>query len=113
MIQGITNFTEYFKDNSDDYVVIGGLATAMIMNDLGFIARATKDIDLVVISKNNEDFLKKLLNFVDIAGYKTKQRTNIEKADSNTIRNILKEARIGKISKDTIIELLQSVYILK
>ena len=70
------NFTDYFKDYSEDYVVIGGLATAMVMNDLGFVARATKDIDLVVISKNNEEFIKKLLGFIEVAGYKTKQRTN-------------------------------------
>lgn len=76
MIQGIATFTEYFKDNNEDYVVIGGLATAMVMNDLGFIARATKDIDLVVITKENEVFLKKILSFIEIAGYKTKQRTN-------------------------------------
>ncbi len=85
MIQGIAKFTEYFKDNSDDYVVIGGLATAMIMHDLGFVARATKDIDLVVISKNNEDFLKKMLKFIDIAGYKTKQRT-----DNDTRHNLFR-----------------------
>lgn len=76
MIQGLVNFADYFKDNNDDYVVIGGLATAMVMNELGFIARATKDIDLVVISKDNEDFIKKLLEFIDVAGYKTKQRTD-------------------------------------
>ena len=75
MIQGITNFTDYFKEYNDDYVVIGGLATAMIMNDLGFVARATKDIDLVVISKNNEKFILRLLSFIKVAGYKTKQRT--------------------------------------
>ena len=85
MIQGIAKFTEYFKDYHDDYVVIGGLATAMIMNDLGFVARATKDIDLVVISKNNEDFLKKMLQFIDIAGYKTKQRT-----DNSTRHNLFR-----------------------
>jgi len=75
LIRGLVNFTDYFKDYSDDYVVIGGLATAMIMNDLGFVARATKDIDLVVISKDNEPFIKRLLSFIEIAGYKTKQRT--------------------------------------
>ncbi len=75
MIQGLTNFTKYFEEYNDDYVVIGGLATAMIMNDLGFTARATKDIDLVVISNNNEPFIKQLLKFINIAGYKTKQRT--------------------------------------
>ena len=78
MIQGLVNFTDYFKEHSEDYVVIGGLATAMVMNDLGFVARATKDIDLVVISKNNEEFLKKLLGFIEVAGYKTKQRTDNE-----------------------------------
>lgn len=76
MTQGIDSFTEYFKEYSGDYVVIGGLATAMIMHELGFVARATKDIDLVVISKNNEAFIKKLLQYIDLGGYKTKQRTN-------------------------------------
>jgi len=76
MTQGIDSFTEYFKEYRGDYVVIGGLATAMIMHDLGFVARATKDIDLVVISKNNETFIKRLLQYINEAGYKTKQRTN-------------------------------------
>jgi len=76
MTQGIDSFTEYFKEYCSDYVVIGGLATAMVMHDLGFTARATKDIDLVVISKNNESFIKKLLQYIDLAGYKTRQRTD-------------------------------------
>ena len=76
MIQGLVSFTDFFEEYSKDYVVIGGLATAMVMNDLGFVARATKDIDLVVISKNNEEFIKKLLGFIEVAGYKTKQRTD-------------------------------------
>jgi hypothetical protein len=75
MIQGLDLFTDFFHENKNDYVVIGGLATVMIMNDLGFLARATKDIDLVIISKNNEDFIEKLLKFIEKAGYKTKQRT--------------------------------------
>ncbi len=75
MIQGIQKFKDYFEDESKNYVIIGGLATALIAEDLGFIARATKDIDLVVISKNNENFIKKLLSFVKEAQYKTKQKT--------------------------------------
>lgn len=75
MIQGIDKFKEYFKEDMDNYVIIGGLATALIAQDLGFLARATKDIDLVVISKDNEEFIKKLLRFVKEARYKTKQRT--------------------------------------
>lgn len=78
MIRGLISFTDFFKDNKDDYVVIGGLATAMIMHELEFVFRATKDIDLVVVSKDNEEFIKKLLLFIKEAGYKTKQRTKHE-----------------------------------
>lgn len=77
-IQGIDKFKEYFEDFSEDYVVIGGLATALLMDDYGFLARATKDIDLVVISGENEEFLKRLLSFIELAGYQTKQRTDNE-----------------------------------
>jgi len=76
MIQGIENFIEYFKDYEKDYIVIGGLATAMNMHELGFVFRATKDIDLVVVAKENESFLKKLLAYIEEAGYQTKQRTD-------------------------------------
>ena len=76
MIQGIAKFQNHFKEYSHDYVIIGGLATALLMDNYGFLARATKDIDLVVISKENEVFLKQLLLFIKEAGYKTKQRTN-------------------------------------
>lgn len=75
MVRGIDKFREYFKDDTDSYVIIGGLATALIVGDLGFIARATKDIDLVVISKDNEEFIKKFLRFIKQGDYKTKQRT--------------------------------------
>jgi uncharacterized protein YeeX (DUF496 family) len=34
MIQGLQTFKEFFKDFQDDYVIIGGLATAMIMIEL-------------------------------------------------------------------------------
>jgi hypothetical protein len=76
VVQGLDKFVEYFKDFKNDYVVIGGLATAMVMNQLDFTFRATKDIDLVVISNDNEEFLKRLLSFIELAGYSTKQRTN-------------------------------------
>ncbi|MFA9373677.1 MAG: hypothetical protein ACERKK_05905 [Poseidonibacter sp.] len=75
MIQGIEKFKDYFKEDIKNYVIIGGLATALIAEDLGFIVRATKDIDLVVISKNDEEFIKKILRFVKEAKYETKQRT--------------------------------------
>lgn len=76
MVRGIATFVEYFKEYRDDYIVIGGLATAMVMHDLGFTSRATKDIDLVVVSKNNEAFIKALLKFIEAGQYRTKERTD-------------------------------------
>ena len=79
MIQGIDKFKEYFIEYTDNYVIIGGLATALLMDNYGFLARATKDVDMMVISKDDdEEFLIKLLKFIEIAGYKTKQRTKNE-----------------------------------
>lgn len=75
MIQGLAKFQAHFRHYTEDYVIIGGLATALLMDNYGFLARATKDIDLVVISKDNEGFLKQLLAFIHEAGYQTKQRT--------------------------------------
>ena len=37
-----------------------------------------KTIGLVIISKNNEAFIEKILKFIKLAGYKTKQRTTNE-----------------------------------
>ena len=76
MVRGMTTFAEYFKPFQNDYVVIGGLATVMLMGDLGFLTRATKDVDLVVISRDNEAFIKALLQFIDEGRYKTKERTS-------------------------------------
>lgn len=75
VVRGIATFVEFFKDYREDYIVIGGLATAMVMHDLGFTSRATKDIDLVVVSKNNEGFIKALLRFIEEGQYRTKERT--------------------------------------
>jgi hypothetical protein len=75
VVRGIATFVEYFKAYREDYIVIGGLATAMVMHDLGFTSRATKDIDLVVVSKKNEGFIKALLKFIGEGQYRTKERT--------------------------------------
>ena len=76
MINGLDKFREYFKMYNTDYVIIGGLATVLALKDYGYLTRATKDIDLVVISKDNEAFLKHLVNFIKEGDYTTKERTD-------------------------------------
>lgn len=95
MIQGIEKFKEYFKEHNTDYVIIGGLATVFALKDYGYLARATKDVDMVVISHENEEFLKQLLKFIKDGDYKTKQRTdnpdkhNLFRFQNSPMQNIL------------------------
>jgi len=88
MVKGIEVFQEHFRGYDDAYIIIGGLATAMAMNELGFLFRATKDIDLVVVVQDNEEFLKKLLQFINLGGYETRQRT--ENPDRHNLFRFLK-----------------------
>jgi hypothetical protein len=49
MVRGLEIFKEYFKDYSENYIIIGGTACDVIIDDAGFEARATKDIDIILI----------------------------------------------------------------
>lgn len=49
MAAGIKVFRDHFKDFSDQYVVIGGMACDLLLNDAGLDFRITKDIDMVLI----------------------------------------------------------------
>ncbi len=49
MVHGIEVFREYFKEYSHQYVLIGGTACDILLDDLGSSFRATKDLDIVLI----------------------------------------------------------------
>jgi len=36
MVRGLDNFKNYFKDYTDNYVIIGGTACDIIIEDAGF-----------------------------------------------------------------------------
>lgn len=48
MIIGMDVFREHFKGFSDQYVLIGGSASDLVMNEAGAAFRATKDLDIVL-----------------------------------------------------------------
>lgn len=74
MVQGIDKYREYFSDYSDHYVIIGGTACDIIMNNIDAEFRATKDFDVVLIAEAfSEDFFIKLWQFINDGGYKNKQ----------------------------------------
>ena len=51
MIRGIESFTDWFRGYEDYYAIISGTACDLLMTDGGLDFRATKDIDLVLITQ--------------------------------------------------------------
>ena len=53
------------------YVVIGGLATVLTLEDRGLPARATKDVDMIIICQPESKFyMKRFWEFIKAGGYK-------------------------------------------
>jgi hypothetical protein len=64
LVHGIDKYREYFSDYTDHYVLIGGVACDILMNDIDMEFRATKDFDVVLIAEAfSEDFFKILWQF--------------------------------------------------
>ncbi len=74
-MEGLDKFGEAFADFSDNYVIIGGTACDITMKDTVVRARATHDIDMIVIVENmTESFANRFWQFVREAGYRPEKR---------------------------------------
>lgn len=49
MVSGIEKFKEFFSEYKEQYVLIGGAACDIVMEESAGEFRATKDLDLVLI----------------------------------------------------------------
>jgi hypothetical protein len=77
MVKGLELFGEYFKGYDDQYVLIGGAACDLLMDEVGADFRATKDLDIVlIIEALSEDFGTRLWKFIKEGEYEVKQRSN-------------------------------------
>lgn len=73
---GIDKFKEYFADYKEEYVIIGGAACELLMQEVERQFRVTKDLDIVLIVDSlSAEFGEKFWKFIKDAGYK-----NINKA---------------------------------
>ena len=76
-MNGLESFRDYFKEHSDKYVIIGGCACELLMEDAGLPFRGTKDLDMVLIIESlNKEFGKKIWNYIHLAGYKQIYKSN-------------------------------------
>jgi len=70
MVYGIERFKEYFCDYTEQYILIGGTACAILLDEIGVPFRATKDLDVVLlIEALNESFGYKFWEFIEAGGY--------------------------------------------
>ena len=65
MVRGLAIFQEWFKNFENQYVLIGGTAASITMNEAGLPFRGTKDLDIVLhVEVLTPEFGHKLLNFL-------------------------------------------------
>lgn len=80
MVRGLEIFKKYFEQYSANYVIIGGTACDMIIDEAGFTPRATKDIDIIlVVEALSADFVKQFWQFIKEGNYERKEKSADER----------------------------------
>lgn len=80
MVRGLNIFKEYFAEYPDNYVIIGGTACDLIIDEAGFTPRATKDIDIIlVVEALSPEFVKQFWRFVVDGNYERKEKSEEER----------------------------------
>lgn len=74
MITGLDKFKAQFAGLEEQYVLIGGTATYLVLDEAGLQPRATKDLDIVLcLEALTVDFIKAFWDFVKEGGYENLQ----------------------------------------
>jgi hypothetical protein len=76
MVKGLDKFREHFAGFSDRYVLIGGVASDLVMREAGVPFRATKDLDIVLCVETMDGvFVRAFWVFVEQGGYQHQQKS--------------------------------------
>ncbi|SKA05226.1 hypothetical protein SAMN04488128_102478 [Chitinophaga eiseniae] len=80
MVDGITAFRNYFNAYTDNYIIIGGTACDIVISSAGLTARATRDIDIIlVVEALTPEFVAQFWLFVREAGYKKAEKSETDR----------------------------------
>ncbi len=67
---------EYFNDYPDNYIIIGGTACDIIIEEAGLVPRVTKDFDVILIVEAlSSDFVKQFWKFIHDGNYERKEKS--------------------------------------
>ncbi|MBI2519771.1 MAG: hypothetical protein HYV97_05120 [Bdellovibrio sp.] len=73
--RGIKHFTDFFKNHENDYVIIGGGAASVTLEDEDLEFRVTKDIDMVLFTNNSTELNKKISEYIFLGKYEVNEKT--------------------------------------
>jgi len=80
VVRGLDVFREYFAGHADQFVLIGGTAATLAMEEAGLEFRATKDLDIVLyIEALSPSFGEVFWSFVEAGGYEIRQSSDTGK----------------------------------
>jgi hypothetical protein len=77
MVKGLDLFRQHFAAHADQYVLIGGTAATLAMDDAGLDFRATRDLDIVLdVEALNATFGATFWTFVEQGRYEIRQASD-------------------------------------
>ncbi|MBI9068971.1 MAG: hypothetical protein JEZ09_16865 [Salinivirgaceae bacterium] len=80
MVKGLDLFKEYFAAFPNNYLIIGGTARDIIMEDAGFEPKGTKDIDMIlVVEALSAEFVMQFWQFVKDGNYEHQEKSSGER----------------------------------
>lgn len=80
MVIGLDVFKKYFEAYPDNYVIIGGTACDLIIDEAGFVPRATKDIDIIlVVEALSSKFVTQFWTFIEDGNYERREKNDDER----------------------------------
>lgn len=76
MVRGLEIFRQHFNEFTDNYIIIGGTACDIIIDNIGLTPRATKDIDIIlVIEALSPEFVAHFWEFIRQGNYEVKEKS--------------------------------------
>ena len=80
MVEGLDLFGKHFASYTDQYILIGGAACSLAMDEVDLAFRNTKDLDIVLcVEALNAEFVEAFWEFVHGGDYKIQQKASGEK----------------------------------
>lgn len=77
MVRGLDIFKKYFAEFTGNYVIIGGTARDIIIEEAGFEPKGTKDVDIILIVEAlNKDFVKTFWEFIKDGEYEVREKND-------------------------------------